>query len=252
MAFELPRQDELHFVRDIAPNDWMMPSNRSPEWYYQRGFDALQVIAFECHRARLAPSSILDFGCGHGAVARMLKAFFHTATIIGQDVNPEWLRWCEDHLSIHTVLSASKISDVEMPANAFDLIWAGSVFSHIPEDSARHLLLEFRKALTEKGLVIFSSAGQLMRNAYRPGAMHNLSDEVILRMARDFDLGAYAFGAYDTSLYENWGHSLVPWNWFASRSREFDMPMCAFLEAGWGSVQDIYALRKTRNFHSWR
>jgi SAM-dependent methyltransferase len=252
MAFQMPRQDQLTFVRDIAPNDWMMPSNRSPEWYYERGFDALRVIAFECHRARLAPKRVLDFGCGHGAVARMLKAYFSNATIIGQDVNPEWLSWCEHNLHINTVLSAAKISDVEMPAEAFDVIWAGSVFSHIPEHSAQHLLLEFRKALTTKGIIILSSAGQLMRNAYRPGTMHNLSDEITARMVREFDMGQYAFGAYDTSLYEDWGHSLVPCEWFFNHSREFRMPISAFLEAGWGAVQDIYALRKTRNSHSWR
>lgn len=252
MLLKLPDIDKLGFIREISPKDWMMRSDREPAWYFQRGYGALGLIAFECQRARLVPGSILDFGCGHGCVARMLKAYFPKARLVGQDVDPDWMNWCATVLGIETVVSAPTIEEVEFEEDQYDVIWAGSVFSHVPESAARHLLLQFRKALTNKGIVIFSTAGQIMRNAYRPGGMHNITDEQITTMCAAFDSGNYAYGAYDRSAYANWGHSLIPWEWILARSAEYKMPLCGFYESGWGLVQDVYAMRKERNPVSWR
>lgn len=252
MILNIPKLEDLNFIQTISDGDWMMRADREPDWYFRRGYGAMAMIAHECQRARLYPASILDFGCGHGCVARMLKALYPKAKLTGQEVNPDWLAWCSDILGIETILSPPSIEEVVLDENSYDIIWAGSIFSHIPETAARHLLGQFRRGLTDRGIAIFSTAGQIMRNAYVPGGMHNVSDEQIAQMSAAFDRNEYAFGAYDRSLYPNWGHSLIPSQWFFARSAEFDMPLTGFYDAGWGATQDIYAMRKSRNPISWR
>lgn len=251
VQIKIPDVNTLNFVREISPSDWMMRADRTQDWYFQRGHGAMSLVAFECQRARMVPTSILDFGCGHGCVARMLKAFFPRARLVGQDVNPEWMDWCAQTLGIETIVSAPTIEEVTFEEGQYDVIWAGSVFSHIPEAAARHLLQQFRRALTDRGIVLFSTAGQIMRNSYRPEIMHNVSEEQIAEMCAAFDRGDYAFGSYDVSLYASWGHSLTPWQWMFARANEFKMPICGFYEAGWGLVQDVFAMRKEPNPVSW-
>jgi SAM-dependent methyltransferase len=200
----------------------------------------------------MQPQTILDFGCGHGCVARMLRAHFPKARIVGQDVHADWMDWCGTHLGIETVVSPALIADVTLPENSYDLIWAGSIFSHLPESAALHLLAQFRHALTPTGIAVFSTAGQVMRNAYRPGGMHNITDAQIAGMTADFDAGNHAFCAYDKTIYDDWGHSLIPCQWMFGTARRLEMPVNGFYESGWGLTQDVYGLRKAPNSVSWR
>jgi 2-polyprenyl-3-methyl-5-hydroxy-6-metoxy-1,4-benzoquinol methylase len=213
MQVTLPTLEQLDFVRDIAPGDWMKPKDRDAEWYYRRGYSALQILAGVCQRARLEPESILDFGCGHGSVARMLKALYPNAKLVGQDVNAEWLKWCSDTLGIETALSASPISSVQLESGQYDLIWAGSVFSHLPQDDAVHLLTQFKKALSSGGIAVISTAGKKQRGPYVPGKLSFVSVEDAANMLKIFDEGGYGFAPYNVGAYEQWGHSLIPPDW---------------------------------------
>ncbi|NQY38653.1 MAG: class I SAM-dependent methyltransferase [Henriciella sp.] len=250
MIIDVPKLEDLNFVREISPDDWMA-SGKEPDWYFRRGYGGLFLIDYECQRARLKPESILDFGCGHGCVARMLTARYPNAKITGQDVNPDWMNWCRETLKIETRVSEGTIDEVHLPANSFDVIWAGSVFSHLPERSAVHLLEQFRSALTPRGLCIFSTAGQVMRNGYKPGQVKFLEDSQIQQMVEAYDNDDYAYSDYNNGLYANWGHSLIPHQWMFNQSKRMGFPLIGFHEAGWGLVQDVYALRKSITQASW-
>lgn len=250
MLVNIPALEDMDFVKEIAKNDWMAGS--SPEWYFNRGYDAFSTIIRECQRARIKqPKRLLDFGCGHGCIARLLKAHFSEAIIVGQDVNPEWLAWCEEKLAIETVLSEDRIIDVKLPQNNYDIIWAGSVFSHIPEYAAIHLLSEMLNALTEDGILVFSTAGQIMRNGYEAGKIRFLDDSDIVRMNEEFDEGKYAFSVYNTGNYKEWGHSLFSYRWLFKQSQKQGWHIAGFSEGGWGMVQDIYAMRKNITKARW-
>ena len=230
MLNELPALDDLDFVKEISKDDWM--AGPSPEWYFKRGYSALCAIIYECYRARLRPKRILDFGCGHGCVARMLDAHFTSATVVGQDINPDWMEWCKTVLGIETVVSEDRISDVKLPRDEYDLIWAGSVFSHISEAATIHLLEEMKAALTDDGLIVFSTAGQIMRNGYKPGMIKFLFDEDIAAMARDFDAGEYAFVKYNAGDYKDWGHSLFSASWLFAQAGKMGLNVLGFSEGG--------------------
>ena len=90
-----------------------------------------------------------------------------------------------------------------------------------------------------------------MRNGYKPGQVKFLEDSQIQQMVEAYDKDDYAYADYNNGLYANWGHSLIPHQWIFKQSKRMEFPLIGFYEAGWGLVQDVYALRKDVTQVSW-
>jgi len=240
MLFQIPAQESIDFVREINPADWMAKGKTS-DWYFTRGYEALALIIYECKRFGLSPKRILDFGCGHGNVARMLAAWFRNSNVIGQDVNPDWLSWVEQTIGIETRVSPEHIQDVDLDRGEFDLIWVGSVFTHIPAASSIHLLERFKRGLSEQGLLIFTCAGQAVFETFRPGHEPFLDEASALTASRDFIFDGYGFASYQNGRYPDWGRALVRFDWMFERLRTAGFTLNGFHARGWGR-QDVYSV----------
>jgi ubiquinone/menaquinone biosynthesis C-methylase UbiE len=92
---------------------------------------------------------VLDFGCGAGRMIRHLSPLASTCEIWGTDISAECVYWCRQHMDppFHFVTT---IPSLPFEEQYFDLIYAGSVFTHI-DDLASAWLLELRRVLSEKG-----------------------------------------------------------------------------------------------------
>src|SRR6476659_8756221 len=87
----------LPINREIAPKDQMYVAGLAPERaqqiYFREGQSALHTVvtalmACALHAGGEQPvASILDFGCGHGRVARYLRAGFPSAKLVVHDLN---------------------------------------------------------------------------------------------------------------------------------------------------------------------
>ena len=211
MPTALPPLDQLPFVRTISPDDWMARGT-TPDGYFRRGYDALRLIVGAVDARGQEPSRILDFGCGHGGVARMLRARFPQATITGQDVSPDWLAWCEAHLGIATQVSLERIRDVTLPPQAYDLIWVGSVFTHIPP--ARFDL-----------------------------DLERFLDPAAARAAlQDHDAAGYGFVRYQKGRHAEWGRALTSASHVRDRVQRAGADVLSVQEAGWGGRQDVFVV----------
>jgi SAM-dependent methyltransferase len=101
-------------------------------------------------------SPILDFGCGCGRVARHwinLDVAFH-----GCDVNTRMIEWCRQNLP-----GQFAVNQLEPPlpymAGQFGLVYAFSVFTHLPERLQGEWLREVGRVLRPGGFLIFSTLG---------------------------------------------------------------------------------------------
>ena len=75
--------------------------------------------------------SILDFGCGCGRVIRhwaTLKASIH-----GCDYNRASIRWCRRNLTFAAFEANALTPPLPYASEQFDLVYALSVFTHLPE-----------------------------------------------------------------------------------------------------------------------
>jgi len=94
---------------------------------------------------------ILEFGCAAGRMIRHLPEIALNAELWGVDVSAEHIRWCIDNLTpaIHFA-TTTIVPHLPFEDRYFDLIFCGSVFTHI-EDIQESWLLELGRVLRPSG-----------------------------------------------------------------------------------------------------
>jgi len=113
----------------------------------------IKILAGKAGREFDSFESILDFGCGCGRVARYLSK------VTGTDIDPEAIAWCRENLP-GTFDVNDSVPPLKYTDSSFDLIYAISVFTHLPEDLAMRWLEEMRRILRPGGLIVTSTIGE--------------------------------------------------------------------------------------------
>ncbi len=94
---------------------------------------------------------VLEFGCASGRMIRMLKKYAETCEIWGSDIDAKLIHWDQLNLSppFHFAVTTT-IPHLPFEDGYFNLVYAGSVFTHV-EDLTRAWLLELRRVLAPGG-----------------------------------------------------------------------------------------------------
>lgn len=100
----------------------------------------------------LTPQSrVLDFGCGDGMMTRVLYDLAQSSEVWGVDINATKMVWCQQHLSPpFKFATTTSFPHLPFGDSYFDLIYAGSVFTHI-DDLAEAWLLELKRIVRPGG-----------------------------------------------------------------------------------------------------
>jgi SAM-dependent methyltransferase len=94
---------------------------------------------------------ILDLGCGAGRMIRHLRDLAETCEIWGTDISAEHIYWCKQNLSPpFNFATTTKTPHLPFEDRSFQLVYCGSVFTHI-DDLADAWLLELRRILAPEG-----------------------------------------------------------------------------------------------------
>jgi ubiquinone/menaquinone biosynthesis C-methylase UbiE len=96
-------------------------------------------------------SRVLELGCAAGRMLRNFEDIARRGEVWGTDISAEHIFWCKQHLSppFHFFI-ATTTPHLPFADAYFDLIYAGSVFTHI-DDLADTWLLELRRLLKPGG-----------------------------------------------------------------------------------------------------
>lgn len=156
--------EEKQLLRDVSlnvdPFDAMYVPGKA-DHYLLVGISAIRSIEAVLENSGMRADeirSILDFPVGYGRVLRFLRAKFPQARITGAEIDPSAVRFCIREFSIEPIRAQQDFSLLSAPS-MFDLIWCGSLVTHITEDSAIALLRFFRDHLTENGICLVSTHG---------------------------------------------------------------------------------------------
>lgn len=109
--------------------------------YFHTGAEAADYIYSFAPKAK----KILDFGCGYGRVSRFLKVRFPEADLLVSDPKKSAMDFQIENLKT--------IADDHSPVN---LIFAGSVFTHLPKKLFQNSLHELMTRLIEGGVLILT------------------------------------------------------------------------------------------------
>jgi hypothetical protein len=215
--------------------------------YLSVGLSALEVVEValrEAHKAPDAVREILDFPSGHGRVLRFLRVRFPAAAITASEVDHPALDFCRRTFAVRSRPSGEdfrRLGDL----GRFDLIWCGSLLTHIDERRAADLLTFFRSQLAPGGVCVVTTHGERSAEWIENGTeTYHLSAAACQRLLTQFRDTGYGYADYEGR--SHYGVSLV------SRARMLEIagavgnwkPTC-YLEHGWLDHQDVYAFARS-------
>lgn len=151
-------------VEDVSPRDHMF---RVRQRYLRSGQKALDCIRLGMLAAgRTTVASALDLPSGHGRVLRWIKAEFPDARLGAGDIDHDGVEFCAATFGATPVYGREDPADVEIDA-PYELIWCGSLFTHLPPERWEGFLALFERALVPGGLLVFTTHGRRIAERIR-------------------------------------------------------------------------------------
>jgi len=208
--------------RVVSPNDEMLRADdHDLERYLRNGRQAVEVVS----RFVEAPRSILDFGCGHGRVLRFIVAAFPQAEIWACDINADGVSFCQKEFGVNGIVSSPYASETVLPR--FDLIWVGSVFTHLPLGPWREFLGLLARSLD--GTLAFSVSGPLLAERLRGGESMGVPEDAILA---DYDTTGFGHHPYRVAPH-GYGLTLITPARVKAEAEAVGLSVVEHLPQGW-------------------
>jgi SAM-dependent methyltransferase len=250
---ERQRRAYLEHRQEIDPTDemWLgLVTNMPPEQkpyarlhYMYGGRSALRGMVGALVSAQVPlPRRILDFPCGHGRVTRFLRAAFPEAEIWAGDVNRQGVDFCASHFGSKPVYSDVDLAKVRIDAK-FDLVWCGSLATHLPEEACRQLLGMLLESLEEGGILGITTCGRAMDWAQNH-RFKTIREDEYARIRKQWD--ETGFGYADYPGWPGYGMTFMDPSWlFREVFKREGYYVLGFDEKGWHGTQDVlYVVRR--------
>lgn len=232
--------------REISPQDEMFAGD--VEHYFDVGESARRCLAAALQLARCDPAQVarvLDLPCGHGRVLRFLRPLFPRAEFTACDLNSDGVDFCARVLGARPLPSAADPARIALPAT-YDVIWCGSLLTHLPRPAAEGFFRFFDRALAPGGLLVVTLHGRHYEDQLASG-----------RRTVDLDPGQVAsllaayrrdgFGYVDYRGQSGYGFSLMHPTWVMANLLPLGRwTMIGYHEQGWDGRQDVLMLQRPR------
>jgi len=174
----------------------------SADYFLANGAEAAAILVRLLGRAGRSfedCEAVLDFGCGCGRVTRHLRSF-GLANLVGCDIDARAIEWCSRNLPFAQFQLTKVTPPLPQPNAAFDLVYAFSVFTHLPERLQRLWIDELRRVVRPAGFAVLSTHGERF--------LPRLSDEERRRFASGLPVELYTDepGSALCSVYNPFSH----------------------------------------------
>ena len=225
----------------IADDDGMYVAGS--DWHYLHcGASALNIILAAHGLADIPPpSSVLDFGAGAGRVTRWLRAAFPEAHISACDLRPEDMRFCRDHFGAEIWISGTDIAALSVPRR-YDLIWVGSVLTHLSAPKARELIDKFLGWLNVSGVLVMSTIGRQAYTRRDSKGMAFIHERGWTSVVEGY--AAHGYGYADYKNQAGYGLSLISLPWISTLVESLPSARLVLLaESVWDDLHDVVAVQ---------
>jgi SAM-dependent methyltransferase len=244
---------ERGYSQALDPNDkehnfdaaWKLPH------YFETGSDALRIIVDSLvSTLTLPPRTILDLPCGSGRVTRHLKSFFPDAHIVASDLYSYHVEFCSRVLGADGRLSKENFDDLDLGMK-FDIIFSGSLLTHLPEQLFLSAVRFFSRSLSDRGLAIVTLQGRhaefIQHHKYQyiqPHLFKAAEDSVLSSGFGYIDYDAQFLNKVWTN-QSQYGVCLVRPHWtMRTMEADYSTRVIGYIERGWDYSQDVLIFAK--------
>jgi SAM-dependent methyltransferase len=241
---------------EISPRDHMYNSSSEPKYHSYRmlGRQALDCIRVAMVAAQKdTATSILDLPSGHGRVLRLLKADFPAARLTACDIDHNGVDYCA------AAFGATPLYGREGPPDRieeeFDLIWCGSLLTHVDAPQWTEFLDFFEASLVPGGLLVFTSHGRsVAAKLHDPedGLRYMPNPDRLREIVRGYDETGFGYADYDygdstresLSLPPSFGISATSPSWvFRLIEKRPQLQVVTYMENRWGAHDVVGCMR---------
>ncbi len=244
-----PRERRSGFLSDpvlvdgeIDPNDFMYNAT-SPEAYHRGGSTALRAMRLALLAAEKGdPQRILDLPSGYGRVLRYMRAAWPDAEIVACDLLPEAVSFCASKFAATPLLSVEDPGELSLTGR-FDLIWCGSLLTHLPVTAWAGWMEVFEKATGSGDLLLFSVHGRYVEHIMRNGGSYQLSPDSVAQVLAELDETGTGYANY--SGQTGYGISLTRAEWVVRELLKREVWILeSYSERALNEHQDIVVARR--------
>jgi cyclopropane fatty-acyl-phospholipid synthase-like methyltransferase len=227
----------------ISPKETM-----NNQWYFEVGENAVHVVLSALASSHLGyVKNVLDIPCGHGRVLRHLVKAFPDAAFTACDLDADGVDFCAKEFGAIPVYSQPNLSQVRFP-RIYDVIWVGSLFTHVCERDVARWLEHLSFCLSETGIIVATFHGRKAIDMYHrvPYISQNSWNKIIDQyQSTGFGYEDYDKGENHEYIDHSYGVSLSsPEKIMSIVQKIHQVRIFSYIEAGWADNQDVLVFGK--------
>lgn len=226
-------------IDTLDPADTMYTGD---SMHYRRvGLSALKCVRLALLAAgKDEVSHLLDCPCGFGRVLRVFKAAFPAARLAACDLDRQAVDFCARVFGATPYYSNADPQRIEL-ADRFDLIWCGSLLTHLPKDKFVGFIRVFESLLQPGGVLVFTIHGRRPAEWIQTGRRtYGLDASVLPTLIHSWCQDGFGYTEYPGQV--DYGMTLSSPAWACAQLQQFDrLRIVLYSEAAWDDHQDVVA-----------
>ena len=218
------------------------------EWYMPVGASGARVVYGACVTSWVGKiSNVLDLPCGHGRVLRHLVKLFPQASFDAADLDHEGVDFCAGRFGARPIYSQEDLTCVDF-GKKYDLIWVGSLFTHVSRERMQAWLAHLSNFLADGGIMVATFHGRY--SALKGSEFGYIEKSRWQKTLRDYEATGYGYADYPPEA----GHTYMEGAYGVSLSKPDAVLSDAaaiqgirifnYTERGWAGHQDVLVIGK--------
>ncbi len=216
-------------------HDCFGTSEEAVKYYFWQGCESARKLAHlvaEYFPGDDGALELLEFASGYGAVTRHLRKILPAVKVTACDIHEKAVAFIREVLATDAELSSHDPESLSLPKK-YDVVFALSFFSHMPEKTWQRWLLSLADQVKDDGLLIFTTHGEVSRKHFNyPAIGENGFWFKPVSEQGDLDVSEYGM----TITLEKFVRAAI--------DQVASLSLCFYEEAYWWEHQDVYVLKK--------
>lgn len=212
--------------------------------HYKRvGEEAAHLVA-EVAASLNRVENLLDFGCGYGRVLRFLVHKFDRMSVSAYDINKRALLFCVKEFG---VFKESLDSSKGRLIKQYNLVWVGSVFTHLSRACAIETLAILASSLARDGVIVLTTHGEEAVQRLIDGFYKSEFLRYNRHVLDSFYTDGFAFVPYSYDINKSTGMTWISFSGMAQlvdEAAQGELRILSYEARAWDNHQDVYVIGK--------